>query len=159
MSTINLNIEAISEHLANHFKYDWPLSALAVHKIKEPTIKFPNDPSNTATLIKMTKWQCKYNHAYNQQKGWAENTQKIYNLVMQHSTEEMKTKLLTTDSWTSTSTSQDGIALLKTIRDICHKKDGGTDTTTILNLVRIDKDMYLIHQAPNKLLSNYLSKV
>jgi hypothetical protein len=47
--------------------------------------------------------------------------------------------------------------LLKTIRDICHKKYSGTDATTILNLVRMDKDMYLIHQAPNKLLSS-LSK-
>ncbi len=77
---------------------------------------------------------------------------------MQHCTQEMKTKLLTANSWTSTSTSQDGIALLKTICDICHKKDGGTDATTILDLVKMDKDMYLIHQAPNELLSNYLSK-
>jgi hypothetical protein len=66
--------------------------------------------------------------------------------------------LLTVDSWTSTSTSQDGIVLLKMIRDICHKKDGSTDATTILDLVKMDKDMYLIHQPPNKLLSSYLSK-
>ncbi len=45
------------------------------------------------------------------------------------------------------------------ICDICHKKDGGTDATTILNLVKMDKDMYLIHQAPNKLLSSYLSNL
>jgi hypothetical protein len=63
-----------------------------------------------------------------------------------------------TDSCTSTSTSQVGIPLLKTIFDICHEKDGGTDATTILNLVRMDKDIYLIHQVPNKLLSSYLSK-
>jgi hypothetical protein len=70
----------------------------------------------------------------------------------------MKTKLLTTDSWTNTSTTQDSIILLKTIRGICHKKDRGTDATTILDLVRMDKDMYLIHQAPNQMLSSYLSK-
>jgi hypothetical protein len=86
------------------------------------------------------------------------NRQKNYNLVMQHSTQEMKTKLLTTDSWTSTKTSQDGITLLKTIRDICHKKDSSTDATTILNLVRMDKVMHLIHQTSNELLSSYLSK-
>jgi hypothetical protein len=84
------------------------------------------------------------------------NTQKIYNLVMQHNTLEMKTKLLRMDSWTSTSATQDGIALLKTICYICHKKDGGTIATTILDLVRIDKNMYLIHQAPNELLLSYL---
>ena len=111
-----------------------------------------------ATLIKTTKWQQKYNHAYDQQKWWVENTQKIYNLVMQQSMQEMKTKLLMTDSWTSTSTSQDGITLFKTICDIGHKKDGGMDATTILDLVKMDKDMYLIHQPPNKLLSSYLSK-
>ncbi len=98
VSTFNLNIEAISEHLANHLKYDGHLTVFAVCKLKEPIIEFPNDPSNMATLIKMTKWQRKYNHTYDQQKWWAENTQKIYNLAMQHSTQEMKTKLLTTDS-------------------------------------------------------------
>ncbi len=158
-STFNLNIKAISEHLANRLRNDGPLAALAVCELKEPIIEFPNDPSDTATLIKTTKWQRKYSHAYNQQKWWNENTQKIYHLVMQHSTQEMKTKLLTTDSWISTSTSQDGIFLLKTICDICHKKDSSTDATTILNLVRMDKDMYLIHQAINKLLSSYLSKL
>ena len=70
----------------------------------------------------------------------------------------MKTKLLTMDSWATTSATQDGIALLKTIRDISHKKDGGANATTILDLVRMDKDMFLVHQAPTELLSSYLSK-
>jgi hypothetical protein len=77
---------------------------------------------------------------------------------MQHTTPEMKIKLLTIDLWTSTSTTQDGIALLKTICIICHKKDGGTDATTIFDLVHMDKVMNLIHQAPNELLLSYLSK-
>ncbi len=47
----------------------------------------------------------------------------------------MKTKLLTVDSSTKMSTTQDGIMLLKTICDICHKKDSGTDAMAILNLV------------------------
>jgi hypothetical protein len=79
---------------------------------------------------------------------WDENTQETYNLVMQHSTPEMKMKLLTMDSWAKTSATQDGIALLKTIRDISHKKDGGADAKTILDLVCMDKDMFLLHQAP-----------
>ena len=54
---------------------------------------------------------------------------------MQNCTPKMKTKLLTMGSWTRTSAAQDRIALLKTIRDICHKKDGGANATTILNLV------------------------
>jgi hypothetical protein len=104
----------------NRLKYNGPLATLAVCELKEPTIKFPKDPANNANLTETTKWQCKFNHAYDQQKWWAENTQKIYNLVMQHSTQEMKTKLLTMDLWAATSTSQDGITLLKTIQDICH---------------------------------------
>ncbi len=77
---------------------------------------------------------------------------------MQHSTPKMKTKLLTMDSWAKTSATQDGIALLKTIRDISHKKDSGANATTILDLVCMDKDMVLVHQAPTKLLSSYLAK-
>jgi hypothetical protein len=81
-STFNLKIEAISKHLTNRLKYEGPIAALAVCKLKEPTIEFPNDPSNTATLIETKKWQQKYNHAYDQQKWWAKNSQKIYSLVM-----------------------------------------------------------------------------
>ncbi len=77
---------------------------------------------------------------------------------MQHSTPEMKTKLLTMDSWATTSATQDRIALLKTIRDISHKKDDGANTMTILDLVRMDKDMFLVHQAPTEPLSSYLLK-
>ena len=113
------------------------------------------DPTN---LVETMKWQRKYNHANDQQKWWDENAQKIYNLVMQHSTTKMKTKLLTMDSWANTSTTQDGISLLKTIQDISHKKDGGANATTILDLVCMDKDMFLVHQAPTELLSSYLSK-
>ncbi len=71
---------------------------------------------------------------------------------------EMKTKLLTMDSWAKTSATQDGIALLKTIRNIFHKKDGGANAMTILDLIRMDKDMFLVHQAPTEPLSSYLSK-
>ena len=77
---------------------------------------------------------------------------------MQHSTPEMKTKLLTMDLWVQTSTAQDGIELLKTIRDISHKKDGGTNATTILDLVRMDKEMFLVYQAQTKPLLSYLSR-
>jgi hypothetical protein len=70
---------------------------------------------------------------------------------------EMKMKLLRMDLWTKTSAAQDGIVLLKTIRNICHKKDGSADTTIILDLVQMDKDMFLVHQAPTKPLLSYLS--
>jgi hypothetical protein len=134
-STFNLNIEAISEHIGNRLKYNSPLATLAVRELKAPAINFLSDPKDPTNFVETTKWQRNFNHAYNQQKWWNKNTQKIYNLMMQHSTPEMKTKLLTMDSWTKTSAAQDGIALLKTIHDVCHKKDGGSDITTILNLV------------------------
>jgi hypothetical protein len=92
-STFNLNIEALSEHVVNRLKFNGPLAALAIRELKEPTIVFPKDPTDPTNLVKTTKWQRKYNHAHDQQKWWDENTQKIYNLVMQHSTPEMKTKL------------------------------------------------------------------
>ncbi len=149
-STFNLNIEAISEHITNRLKFDCPLAALAMRELKAPTINFPNNLMDLTILVETMKWQRNFNHAHDQQKWWDKNTQKIYNLVMQHSTPEMKTKLLMMDSWAKTSAAQDEIALLKTIRDICHKKDGGANATTILDLVRMDKDMFLVHQAPTK---------
>ncbi len=121
-STFNFNIKALSEHITNHLKFKGPLAALAIHKLKEPTIIFPKDPTDPTNLVETTKWQRKYNHAHDQQKCWDKNTQKIYNLVMQHFTPEMKLKLLTMDSWAKTSATQDGIALLKTNRDISHNR-------------------------------------
>jgi hypothetical protein len=129
-SIFNLNIEAISKHIANRLKFDGPLIALAMRELKAPTINFPNNPTDPINLVKTTKRQRNFNHAHNQQKWWDENTQKIYNLKMQHSTPKMKTKLLTMDSWAKTSAAQDGIALLKTIRGICHKKDSSANATT-----------------------------
>ncbi len=129
-----------------------------MRELKAPTINFPNAPTDPTNLVKTTKWQRNFNHAHDQQKWWDKNTQKIYNLVMQYSMPEMKTKLLTMDSWAKTSAAQDGIALLKTIRNICHKKYGGANATTILDLVQMDKDMFLVHQAWTEPLSSYLSK-
>jgi hypothetical protein len=77
---------------------------------------------------------------------------------MQHSTPKIKTKLLTMDSCAKTSATQKGIVLLMMICEICHKKDGSTDATTILNLVQMDKEMFLVHQLLTEPLSSYLSK-
>jgi hypothetical protein len=66
-STSNLNIKAISVHPTNRLKYN-TLVTLAVCEFNEPKIEFPDDPSNTATLIETTKRQQKYNHAHDQQK-------------------------------------------------------------------------------------------
>ena len=121
-----------------------------MRELKAPTIVFLKDPTDATNLVKTTKWQRNFNHSHNQQKWWDENTQQIYNLVMQHSTHEMKTKLLTMDLWANTSATQDRIALLKEIRDICHKKDGGANATAILDLVQMDKDMFLVHQDPTE---------
>ncbi len=112
-SVFNLNIEALLEHIATRLKFDGPLAALAICELKEPTISFPNDPADPANLTKTTKWQRKYNHTHDQQKWWDENTQKIYNLVMQHSTPKMKMKLLTMELWEAMSAAQDGIRAQK----------------------------------------------
>jgi hypothetical protein len=81
-SMFNLNVKAISKHVANHLKFNGPLAALAICELKEPIITFLDDRTDPSTLVKMTKWQRKYNHANNQQKWWDENTQKIYNLMI-----------------------------------------------------------------------------
>ncbi len=63
-STFNLNIEALSEHIANRLKFDGPLAMLAIRELKEPTIIFPKDPTDPTKLVQTTKWQRKYNHAH-----------------------------------------------------------------------------------------------
>jgi hypothetical protein len=54
-STFNLNIEAISEHIANRLKFDGSLAALAICDLKEPSIVFPKDPTDPTNLVKTTK--------------------------------------------------------------------------------------------------------
>jgi hypothetical protein len=158
VSAFNLNLEAIFEYVANRLKFDGPLAALAVCVLREPTITFLDDTEDSSNLSETKNWQRKYNHPHNQQKWRDKNIQKIYNPMMQHSTPKMKTKLLIMDSWAKTSATQDGMMLLKMICDICHKKLGGTDATAILDLVQMDKEMFLIHKLPTKPLLSYLLK-
>jgi hypothetical protein len=54
-STFNLNIKAISKHIANRLKFDGPLAALAICELKSTTINFPPNPSNSANLFKTSK--------------------------------------------------------------------------------------------------------
>jgi hypothetical protein len=56
-STFNLNIKAIFKHVANCLKFNGPLAALSVCKLKAPTINFPPDPYNLANFVKTTKLQ------------------------------------------------------------------------------------------------------
>jgi hypothetical protein len=156
-STFNFNIKALMEHILNRLKFKGLIAALAIRELKAPTIIFPPDLMDTNNIVKTTKWQRNFNHAHDQQKWWTNNNQKIYNLVMQYSTPEMKMKLLMMDTWTQTSTSQDRIAFLKTDQDISHKKEGCKDATTILDLVWMDKKMFLIHQGPTEPISRYQS--
>jgi hypothetical protein len=65
-STFNLNLKAISEHIANRLKFDSPLAALAICELREPTITFLDDPEDFSNLVETTKWQRKYNHAHDQ---------------------------------------------------------------------------------------------
>jgi hypothetical protein len=55
-STFNLNIEAISEHIANCLKFDGPLATMAVRELKAPAINFPNNPTDPTNLVETTKW-------------------------------------------------------------------------------------------------------
>jgi len=67
-STFNLNVKAISEHIADYLKYDGPLAVLAIRELKAPTILFPPYPSDPSNLVKTTKRQRNFNHAHDQQK-------------------------------------------------------------------------------------------
>ena len=59
----------------------------------------------------------------------------------------MKTKLLMImmDLWARSSASQDGIVLVKTVRDICHKKDGGANSTTKMTAAQREELIGMAH--------------
>jgi hypothetical protein len=68
-STFNLNLEAISKHVANHLMFHGPLAALAILQAQGANHHFLNDPENSSNLVETTKRQRKYIHAHNQQKS------------------------------------------------------------------------------------------
>jgi hypothetical protein len=55
-STFNLNLEAISKHVANRLKFEGPLAALVICELKEPTITVPDDLEDSSNLVKTAKW-------------------------------------------------------------------------------------------------------
>lgn len=95
--------------------------------------------------------------AQNKQGWWVENMQMIFNLMLQHMTPEVKTKLLGMDSCERTSLTQGGIKLLMMIHNVCHKKDG--DVITILDLVHMDKSVYLYDQSAAQGLLGFLQEL
>jgi hypothetical protein len=52
VSTINLNLEAISKHVTNRLKFDGPLAALVIREFREPTITFPDNRRILPTLLR-----------------------------------------------------------------------------------------------------------
>ncbi len=68
-STFNLNVEAISEHVAICLKFDGPLAALAIRELKEPIIDYPSNPTDPSNLVETTKRQREFNHKHDQ-KPW-----------------------------------------------------------------------------------------
>jgi len=54
---------------------------------------------------------------------WASNNQIIFDLFLSHYSPEMKTKLQGVKTWSKIDKSQDGLKLIRLVRDIMHKQD------------------------------------
>ena len=54
---------------------------------------------------------------------WASNNQVIFNLFLSHCSPEMETKLQGMKTWSEINETQDGLKLIKLIRNITHNRD------------------------------------
>ena len=87
---------------------------------------------------------------------WASNNQVIFNLFISHCSPEMETKLQGLKTWGKIDKTQDGLKLIKLIRDITYKRD--ETAQAMLDVVRADKELMLCIQREHMSLTSYLAE-
>ena len=90
----------------------------AILYVKDPYLKLPEDPDDTAGKVSFLKWETEFNAISKKKLTWEDNCQNIFNLYLQHFTPGMISKLRLMNGLTSAEVTQNGIALLKMNRSI-----------------------------------------
>jgi hypothetical protein len=93
--------------------------------LTRPTFGYSSDTFDydNALKVEQKKWDKQYDCTEAAEYYFNGNNKKCYLLFLQHCTKPLKTKLEGMDGWAIIKVSQDGIELIKMIRDICHRCD------------------------------------
>ena len=107
----------------------------------ELDLKLPEDPNDTAGKVSFLKWEIGFNAIFEKKLTREENCQNIFNLYLQHSTLDRRSKLKSTNGWTSAEVTHDGIAMMKIIRSISNKHNKSKQV--VMEIFQSDKRMFL----------------
>ena len=126
------NVKKLSHHIAvsGGIRYEAPTAARAVRTLTAPTFESPTKPEKQAdgTYDELEKdvYMNELKEVKRMKATWASNNQVIFNLFISHCSPEMETKLQGMRTWSVIDETQDGLMLIRLIRDITHKHDETT---------------------------------
>jgi hypothetical protein len=90
---------------------------IAVESLAMPTLKVPTDPPATATKTEELIWKKKVEEYVRRESYLEENIKSLFSLVWGQCTDIMRQKVEVLDAFDKLAASNDGIALLKTIKN------------------------------------------
>ena len=156
------SVKKLSHHIAvsGSIRYEAPTAARAVRTMTAPTFDQPTKPEKQADgaydELEKDVYMNELKEVKKLQATWASNNQIIFNLFISHCSPEMETKLQGMKTWSEIDETQDGLMLIKLIRDITHKRD--ETAQAMLDVVRADKELMLCIQSEHMSLTSYLAE-
>ena len=148
------NIKALAEYVGTSFGKDAHIAAKALRDGEIPQFEDAGTITKEASFMDQVIWKENYLKIQAQERNWEGNNAAIFNLLLQHCTLALKTKLQGQPDYPQIVEQQDGIALRQEIQKILLKRDGRK--AKMLEVLEADKRLYTMFQGRNETLDSYL---
>ena len=134
----------LAKHVAVTFKYGGPIAAKAIEEMDAPVYEAPEDIPSDAPFMRIHTWKSDFDDFKRNERTWEENNGKMFNLLLQHCSPELESKLESMDEWADAKENLASMVLLNMIRKVCHQHD---DTKqSVMTAIKSDKDVYTFWQ-------------
>jgi hypothetical protein len=109
--------KAIAGHVGRNYKYSGDIRSV-VDNLELPAITEPEDPDENATKTRLRIWEKQVDEFVRRETELRENVKTLYSLVWGQCTDIMKQKLEASDDFEDIALEQNGLELLKAIKNI-----------------------------------------
>ena len=118
------SLDSLSGHLAGALKNGGAAAAKAIRKMRPPDLSEPDEPGENATSKQKIGYEHKLKKALKDQDTWEDTNGLIFEKFKEHCAESMMSKLSGMAAYDTLSDDQDGIGLVKLLREIYFEQDG-----------------------------------
>ena len=146
-------IDSLSGHMAGALKYGGATAAKAIRKMTPPTFSEPAEPADPTNTKQKITYEHKLKKWLREEDEWTDINGRIFEKFKEHCAESMLSKLSGMAEYDGLDDDQDGIRLVKLLREIYFEQDGTRQA--MAELVAADKRLMLCWQRPGWTLEEY----